>query len=44
MTCQVEDIQFDFAMELLIENGLDGFTGCMAIRMNSAMQIERSRY
>lgn len=44
MTCQIENTQFDFAMELLIQNGLDGIADSIAIMMNSAMQIERSRY
>ena len=44
MTCQIKNTQFDFAMELLIQNGLDGIADSIAIMMNSAMQIERSRY
>ena len=44
MTCQIENTQFDFAMELLIQNGLDGIADSITIMMNSAMQIERSRY
>ena len=44
MTCQIENTQFDIAMELLIQNGLDGIADSIAIMMNSAMQIERSRY
>ncbi len=44
MTCTVQNTQFDLAMELLIENGFDGVADAIAIMMNGAMQIERSRY
>lgn len=44
MTCDVKNTQFDLAMELLIDNGFDGVADAMAIMMNTAMQIERSRY
>ena len=44
MTCSSECTQFDLAMELLIEHGFEGLADCIAILMNSAMQIERSRH
>jgi len=44
MTCNVQNTQFDLAMELLIDNGFDGVADAIAIMMNGAMQIERSRY
>ena len=44
MTCQTKNTQFELAMELLIDNGFDGVADAIAIMMNGAMQIERSRY
>jgi len=44
MTCHTENNQFDSAMELLIANGFNGIADAVSILMNSAMQIERSRY
>lgn len=44
MTCTTECTQFDMAMELLIEHGFEGIADCIAILMNSAMQLERSRH
>ncbi len=44
MTCSTECTQFDLAMELLIEHGFDGIADSIAILMNSAMQLERSRH
>ncbi len=44
MTHQMEHNQFDIAMELLIENGFSGIADAVSILMNTAMQIERSRY
>jgi putative transposase len=44
MTCTTECTQFDLAMELLIEHGFEGIADCIAILMNSAMQLERSRH
>lgn len=44
MTCHIENNQFDSAMELLIENGFNGIADAVAILMNTAMKIERSRY
>jgi len=44
MTCDVKNTQFELAMELLIDNGFDGIADAIAIMMNGAMQIERSRY
>lgn len=44
MTCQIQNNQFDSAMELLIANGFNGIADAVSILMNSAMQIERSRY
>lgn len=44
MTCSTECTQFDLAMELLIEHGFEGIADCIAILMNSAMQLERSRH
>jgi putative transposase len=44
MTCSTENTQFDLAMELLIENGFDGIAEAVSLLMNTAMQIERSRY
>lgn len=44
MTCNVKDTQFNLAMELLIDNGFDGVADAVAIMMNGAMQVERSRY
>lgn len=44
MTCNVKNTQFDLAMELLIDNGFDGVADAVAIMVNGAMQVERSRY
>jgi len=44
MTCNPEHNQYDVAMELLIENGFSGIADAISILMNTAMQIERSRY
>jgi transposase-like protein len=44
MTCNIKNTQFELAMELLIDNGFDGVADAVAIMMNGAMQIERSRY
>ena len=44
MTCHIENNHFDLAMELLIENGFDGVADAVSLLMNTAMQIERSRY
>lgn len=44
MTCNIDNNQFDSAMELLIANGFNGIADAVSILMNSAMQIERSRY
>ena len=44
MTCNTQNTQFELAMELLIDNGFDGVADAIAIMMNGAMQIERSRY
>lgn len=44
MPCVTECTQFDLAMELLIEHGFEGIADCIAILMNSAMQLERSRH
>lgn len=44
MTCHIENNQFDLAMELLTENGFDGIADTVSLLMNTAMQIERSRY
>ena len=44
MTCQQDCSQFDLAMELLIENGLDNVADVVGVLMNTAMQIERSRH
>lgn len=44
MTCHPEHNQFDSAMELLIENGFNGIADAVSLLMNTAMQIERSRY
>jgi transposase-like protein len=44
MACNIENNQFDSAMELLIANGFNGIAEAVSILMNSAMQIERSRY
>ncbi|MFT5728827.1 MAG: putative transposase [Desulforhopalus sp.] len=44
MTCHSEHNQFDSAMELLIENGFNGIADAVSLLMNTAMQIERSRY
>jgi len=44
MTCDVKNTQFELAMELLIDNGFNGVADAIAIMMNGAMQLERSRY
>ncbi len=44
MTYSKECTQFNLAMELLIEHGFEGIADCVAILMNSAMQLERSRH
>lgn len=44
MTCHSENNNFDVAMELLIENGFAGVADAVSLLMNTAMQIERSRY
>ena len=44
MTCRIENNHFDLAMELLIENGFAGVADAVSLLMNTAMQIERSRY
>ena len=44
MTCRIENNHFDLAMELLIENGFDGVADAVSLLMNTAMQVERSRY
>jgi len=44
MTCHIQNTQFELAMELLIDNGFDSVADAIAIMMNGAMQIERSRY
>lgn len=44
MTYNIENTQFDSAMELLITNGFNGIADAVSILMNTAMQIERSRY
>ncbi len=44
MTCNIENNQFDSAMELLIANGFNGIADAVSILMSNAMQIERSRY
>ena len=44
MACHKENNHFDLAMELLIENGFDGVADAVSLLMNTAMQIERSRY
>ena len=41
MACHKENNHFDLAMELLIENGV---ADAVSLLMNTAMQIERSRY
>ena len=44
MTCRIKNNHFDLAMELLTENGFDGIADTVSLLMNTAMQIERSRY
>ena len=44
MSYNIKNTQFELAMELLIDNGFDGVADAIAIMMNGAMQIERSRY
>ena len=44
MACHKENNHFDLPMELLIENGFDGVADAVSLLMNTAMQIERSRY
>jgi transposase-like protein len=44
MTYETERTPFDMAMELLINNGLNGMADTMKILMDSAMKIEQGRY
>ncbi len=44
MICSTQYTQYDLAMELLIEHGFEGIAESIAILMNSAMQLERSRH
>lgn len=44
MTNQTEDNSVDYAMEHLIEHGFDGVAEAVGLLLNTAMQIERSRY
>ncbi|PID40361.1 MAG: IS256 family transposase, partial [Proteobacteria bacterium] len=44
MTHNTQYTQYDLAMELLIERGFEGIAESIAILMNSAMQLERSRH
>ncbi len=44
MTCSTQYTQYDLAMEFLIEHGFEGIAESIAILMNSAMQLERSRH
>lgn len=44
MTHRKEDTTFDTVMETLIGNGMDGMAEAMALLMNEAMKIERSRF
>jgi len=41
MTCQNNDSKLDAVMELLIENGFEGFADVLRILLNEAMKIER---
>jgi transposase-like protein len=41
MTCQNNNSKLDAVMELLIENGFEGFADVMRILLNEAMKIER---
>jgi len=41
MTRQTDGNTIETVMELLIENGFDGFADCMRILLNEAMKIER---
>ena len=41
MTHQNNDSKLDAVMELLIENGFEGFADIMRILLNEAMKIER---
>ena len=41
MTHQNNDSRLDAVMELLIENGFDGFADVLRILLNEAMRIER---
>ena len=44
MTCQTEDNPVEYAVEHLIEYGFDGVAEAIGLLLNTAMQIERSRY
>jgi len=44
MTHRKDDTTFGTVMETLIENGMDGMAEAMALLMNEAMKIERSRF
>ncbi len=44
MTCQPEDNPVEYAVEHLIEYGFDGVAEAIGLLLNTAMQIERSRY
>ena len=44
MTHRKDDTTFATVMETLIENGMDGMAEAMALLMNEAMKIERSRF
>ncbi len=44
MTYSTECTQFDLAVELLTEHEFEGIADYVAILMNSAMQLERSRH
>jgi len=41
MTCQNNDSKLDAVMELLIENGFEGFADVLRVLLNEAMKIER---
>jgi len=43
MTRQTDSNTIETVMELLIENGFDGFADCMRILLNEAMKIERDQ-
>jgi len=44
LTCQTEDNPVEYAVEHLIEYGFDGVAEAIGLLLNTAMQIERSRY